>query len=188
MKIYLLTVSILILLVPLTSFSQEKTFDSLYNAVGLKMSNISGYGFYYNRKVSDRVRLQAMGLIYYYYNQSKSDNEIHKNFNYDFGFEIQQDIYQSPSFRMFLLAGSYYYYDDDSKEKSTQSLLSINNSFNVGVGLSGEYLYKRFVISFDIGYKFFEDNIVITEDSKRTYPVLKRTTKLGAGLGVGFMF
>jgi hypothetical protein len=185
MKIIYLYVSILIFL-PLTIFCQDNSIENFSNSIGIKSSNISGYGIYYNRKLSEEFKVQFMGLIYYYYNAE--DNTEHKNLNYDFGFEIQRDISKITNFRVYILAGAYYYFDDDKLEDKVKKVYKINNSFNVGVGLAFEYSLKRFIFSFDIGYKFFEDRKEITENDKKPYPVLERVTKIGAGIGIGFIF
>jgi hypothetical protein len=170
----------------LTAYSQETSMDSLDNSIGLKASNISGYGFYYNRRISDDYKLQVMGLIYYYYNEA--NKEIHKIFNYDIGLELQRDIYRSSNFRTFMLAGAYYYFDDDHLDGVINDNITTKHSYNVGVGLAGEYMFRRFLISFDLGYKFFEDRLEIKENANAPYPELKRVTKVGAGIGIGFMF
>ncbi|MFC2129836.1 hypothetical protein ACFLSQ_00220 [Bacteroidota bacterium] len=177
---------IILLFIPFEIFSKDISNYNLKNSIGLKFSNISGYGFYYNRKVSENVRLQAMGLIYYYYNEEEGD--LHINYNYDIGIEIQYELYKSENSRFYILAGGFYYFDDDLKEKSSNKILEINHSYNTGVGIAWEYFYKRFIFGIDLGYKFFEDRIEITENDAPPYPELYRVTKIGAGISVGFVF
>jgi hypothetical protein len=181
-------IKILFFLIIFTSpvLSNDYPFDSLNNAIGLKASNISGYGFYYNRKISSNIRLQFMGLTYYYFKDSEEENRT--IFDYDFGLEIQQDIYRTSFFRIFILGGAYYFYNHDNNEKKFSDKEVTTNSYNAGIGLSSEFLYKRFLLSFDLGYKFFEDRFVIKENNGIPYPELKRVTKVGAGIGVGFLF
>ena len=174
------------MILPCFIICQENKLENYSNSVGIKSSNISGYGIYYNRKLSEEFKIQFMGLIYYYFNSE--NNEEHKNLNYDFGIEIQRDIYKNNNFRVYILGGAYYYFDDDKVEGFGNKIFKINNSFNIGVGLALEYSFKRFIFSFDIGYKYFEDNKEITENDKITYPVLERVTKIGAGIGIGFVF
>ncbi|MBK9247137.1 MAG: hypothetical protein IPM69_03260 [Ignavibacteria bacterium] len=175
---------LLVQYVTLPAFSQIEPSDSSTITVGLKVSNISGYGFYCTKKITQNVSIQAMGLMYYYYNRDK--NDIHKIYNYDIGLEIQRTIYRIPDFRIFILAGSYYYYDNDNNVENSNSFLKVNNSFNIGIGLSLEYTFKRLVISVDLGYKFFEDRIKVTENEQTPYPELHRVTKIGSGFGIGF--
>jgi hypothetical protein len=170
------------------SFCQVDTLNQYYNSIGIKYSNISGYGIFYNRKLSESFHLQIMGLAYYF--QSKNNNFEHINFNYDFGLEIQRNIAIGDNYRIYFLAGGFYYLDNDEQKFKENSLDSVrlNHSFNVGVGLVGEYHYQRFFFHFELGYKFFEDRIEITVNNTQPYPELKRMTKIGAGLGVGFTF
>lgn len=174
------------ILIPVTLYSQDSTFGNFNNSFGLKASNISGYGFYYNRKLNDDYKIQAMGLIYYLF--SDNNNEKHTNFNYDIGLEIQRNIFYTTNTRVYILAGGFYYFDDDLVENPTNKTKMVNHSFNFGVGIAGEYYYYRFVLSIDLGYKFFEDRIVITENDNYSHPELYRVTKIGGGIGIGFMF
>jgi hypothetical protein len=169
-----------------SSNSEEKNFSEFLNAFGMKASNISGYGFYYNRRINKEFQIQSMGLIYYYVN--KDEQNEYKNFNYDIGLELQRNMFKSQSNRWYLMAGAYYYYDDESDKSSENSKTIVNNSFNIGVGLGYEYHYKRFLFSLELGYKFFEDHKVITETGLPAYPVLDRLTKIGLGCGIGFTF
>jgi hypothetical protein len=167
--------------------SQVHEREMYNNTLGLKNSNISGYGFYYNRAVTDDFRLQVMGLFFYYYRLA--DDAEHKNMNYAFGLEVQQNITKNEKFRLYMLAGLYYYFDDDLRTiAGADKTLMLNKSMNTGIGIALEYYFKRFIFSAEVGYKFYQDNKKITKDDKAPYPVLIRETKLAAGIGVGFVF
>lgn len=167
--------------------TQNYERETYKNTFGLKNSNISGYGFFYNRALTDDFRLQLMSLIFYY--QRLVEVEEHTNLNYALGFEIQQDISKSDLFRFYFLAGLYYYYDDDLKTiNKINKTLMLNNSINTGVGFAIEYYFKRFIFSAEVGYKFYQDKKKITENNNLTYPVKISETKIAGGLGVGFVF
>ncbi|MGA2297827.1 MAG: hypothetical protein ABSG15_09805 [FCB group bacterium] len=166
-------------------FCQEASYLSYNNSFGIKYTNISGYGIYYDRAVSDYLNLQVMGLFYYLY--GVKDNVTHKNYNYDIGLEIQENLIQGESGRVYFLEGGYYYLDDDRYDGKDSKNYIIDHSFNVGVGMSGQYYYKRFLLSLDIGYKFYEDRLETTNNTQH-YPEIKRLMKLGLGIGIGFMF
>ena len=168
------------------TLSQEISTNNCFNSAGIKASNISGYGIYYNRKLSDNLNIQFNGLIYYY--QNKSNNIEQKIFNYDIGFEIQRNVFIGNNYRYYLLAGAFYYRDDDKKDGNDNLIQIINHSFNIGIGFVGEYQYNRLIFSFDIGYKYFEDNLETTINNNLSFPELKRVTKIGAGIGAGFIF
>ncbi|MBU4487214.1 MAG: hypothetical protein KKD38_09840 [Candidatus Delongbacteria bacterium] len=181
-KYYILILSLSFLGLILGQTDKNAQFD---NHLGVKASNISGYGIYYSKNISESYRLQAMGIIYYYeWNKNEESETI---FNYDLGLEIQKDLYNGENSRTYLLFGGYYYFDDatDIYDNKTNT---VNNSFNIGTGIGFEFEYKRVVYNFDIGYKFFEDDIDTFTNGDFSYNELKRVTKIGAGIGIGFMF
>jgi hypothetical protein len=184
------TISIIIIIIlfgGVFCFPQEKEREFYNNTLGLKNSNISGYGFYYNRAITNDFRLQAMSLFFYYYRLA--DNEEHKNMNYSFGLEMQQNISKDDKFRLYFLAGIYYYFDDDVLSiKGADKTVMENMSLNTGVGIALEYYFKRFVFSAEVGYKFYQDNKEITVNDNNPYPIRNMETKLGGGIGVGFVF
>ncbi|MCX6152798.1 MAG: hypothetical protein NT007_01425 [Candidatus Kapabacteria bacterium] len=189
MKIKSLWILILLLiLIPIKSNSQNLTNLSFDNTFGLKYSNLSGYGFYYNRKITDDFRVQLMALAFYL--SSDDSVQLHDNYNYDFGIEFQRDMYKTKNLRLYLLAGAYYYHDYDLLDihKIKDKTMIRNNSFNVGVGIAAEYTYWRIVFSLNLGYKYFEDHRTYTINDDRQYPALTRVTKVGIGFGAGFQF
>jgi hypothetical protein len=155
------------------------------NYFGVKASNISGYGLYYSRDISEQFRVQAMGLVYYYEMAKQEDKE--SIFNYDIGLEFQTVIYKGENSRTYLLAGGYYYHDDDLKDYGTE-IKTVNNSFNLGIGIGFEFRKKRLVYNFDFGYKYFDDDLDTYKNGEFEYNELKRVTKIGAGIGIGFNF
>jgi hypothetical protein len=155
------------------------------NYFGVKASNLTGYGIYLARDITDTFRAQTMGILYYY---EKTESENSESvFNYDIGLEFQKEIYKGKNSRTYVLAGGYYYYDEDIKDYEDK-ISVINNSYNLGVGLGFEFSHKRIVYNFDFGYKFFEDDIDTIKNGKLTYDELERVTKIGAGAGIGFIF
>lgn len=183
----ILYIIITVLFIPIYSYSQNNETYEFLNSFGVKASNISGYGFYYNRELSVDHQIQVMGLLYYYY--SKEEDREHGIFNYDIGLEWQFNVIRSKYSRFYVLVGAYYYFDDDENLRSSITLKRIvNNSYNAGVGAAWELNYKRFILSLDLGYKFFEDNKEITEVGIEPYADRIRLTKVGAGIGVGFQF
>ncbi|MBN2790744.1 MAG: hypothetical protein JXR69_11185 [Candidatus Delongbacteria bacterium] len=174
-----------ILMLSCLSFADEFNYKEYSNFIGTKASNISGYGIYYSRSISENYRLQGMGIVYYY--ELSKENEQRTIINYDIGLEIQRYIYSGGNMRSYILAGGYYYFDDDTSTLTDETQV-INHSYNIGVGLGFEFYYKKLVINIDLGYKFFEDNLKTYVNGVYAYPELERTTKVGAGIGIGFMF
>jgi hypothetical protein len=183
MKYILLTV---LFLSPCILFSKKDIEpDSFPNSFGAKFSNISGYGFSYNRQLTEKLQIQFTALTYYYF--SNNNNEKDNNFNYDFGVEIQRNFYKEEDLRFYILAGAFYYYDDDKKDgKNTKNYIT-KNSFNFGIGLGVEMRYYRFIFGADAGYKFYYDKMEIT-DNLQHYPQEKLLTKIGGAISIGFLF
>ena len=182
-----LTIVLSILLLSLSLYSKEFFYKDYGNFIGTKASNISGYGIYYSKCLSENYRLQGMGIVYYYEWSKEEKEEKRTIINYDIGLELQRFIYNGDNMRTYILAGGYYYFDDDT-EKLLDKTQVINHSYNIGVGLGFEFYYKKLVFNIDLGYKFFEDNLKTYIDDELQYPELERTTKIGAGIGMGFMF
>lgn len=177
----------LAILLPVLLFSQKLNYGTdVFNSAGLKASNISGYGIYYSRKMGHDLRLQFMGIAYYY--ERTKSGETRTIINYDIGLELHRYIYRSEKTGVFWLAGGYYYNDDDTDDGPDLKTQSITNSYNIGTGLGVEFYRGHFIYNFDIGYKFFEDDIDTFIDGDFSYNELKRVTKLGAGIGIGFLF
>ena len=197
--VLLLTIFIILVVFPnqLSSqeiLNQEKRHDIFDNKVGLKASNISGYGLFYNKKVSDNLHLQVNGLLYYLNYEEGEDDKKTTVFNYDLGIEIQRNIISDTNSRFYFMFGAYYFYD---REKNETKLADISeeeiftNSYNIGIGVGFEYyFYKRIFVTAEIGYKFYEDRIKTLENGNEVNksPILERVTKIGASIGIGYTF
>ena len=162
--------------------------DSDYKRnVGVLLSNISGYGAYYQEELWESYRVRAVGLIYFY--DLEFQDEKIKDFNYDIGLEIQRDIKVFASRRVYFILGGYYYYDDSSTYESESKNQSRKlHSISVGTGIGVEYIYHRVSYNFDIGYKYFYDRAKRSENGGEMLKELISELKLGGGVGIGFMF
>ena len=177
------------------SRSQNNMFEEHKNTFGIKASNISGYGFAYTRNLSDNYNIQVMGLIFYQQSDKilglvsyDDNNGVHTINNYNIGAEIQRDLYQGEYSRIYFLFGGYYYMDNDESISDIGFEDVLTHSYNVGIGIGANFFYKRFVISCDVGYKFYEDRMEVSGTDVATHPELVRLTKIGGGIGIGFMF
>ncbi len=195
----LIIVTIFILPDNLKSDDFSTSDNNLKNKYGLKASNISGYGLFYNRKVSQNFYLQFNGLVYYLDYAHESGEITTTVLNYDFGIEIQRDILKYDNFRFYILAGTYYFYDEETNitriennsntEKEKEEIFI--HSYNIGLGTGFEYyFYKRVFVTVELGYKFYEDNIRTLSNSEESNDSieLERITKIGASIGIGYTF
>jgi len=197
----LLIILLAILFLPSIVKSNDLAFieDNHKNRYGLKASNISGYGVFYNRRLSQNYYFQANGLIYYLDYELGDKETTTAIFNYDLGVEIQRNIINSASFRFYFLAGAYYFFDDEtnistidnnSNSETTKEEI-YTHSYNIGLGVGVEYyFYKRAFVLAELGYKFYEDKIKTLYDGEEPLesPELIRVTKIGASIGVGYTF
>ncbi len=186
----------ILLVIPNDLNSQESvSFDENFrNKFGLKASNISGYGLFYNRKLSQNYYLQVNGLIYLLDYEEGDEDKSTTIYNYDFGLEFQRNIFYNENFRSYILAGAYYFYDVETNEinNSEEKEEIITNSYNIGIGVGVEYyFYKKMFFTVELGYKFYEDRIATLLDDTIVpieSPILERVTKVGASIGIGILF
>ena len=171
-------------------------FEKYKNTFGLKASNISGYGFAYTRNLSENFNIQVLGLYYYQHSDKflglvaydEENNGVSTIRNYNIGVEIQRDLYQGEYSRFYFLFGGYYYMDNDEYLSDIEFEDVLTHSYNVGIGFGVNFFYKRFVLSCDVGYKFYEDRKEVSGTGVDPHPELIRLTKIGGGIGVGFIF
>lgn len=168
------------------TLSLSAAAEEKQNFLGMKASNISGYGIYYARTFMDNYRIKGIGFSYYF--QSDKNNDSRTIFNYDAGLELQRFIHRSGNMRVYILAGAYYYSDTDTEKTPENENKSVTDSYNTGVGIGVELIRGRATFSFETGYKYYKDDIDIYTDGKLTGFERKRTTKLGGGISIGFMF
>ena len=131
----------IIILIILLQFlnSQDRAYLELKNTIGIKLSNITRYGVYYNRSITNDLNIQIKGLGYYYMSQKSNSERI--NYNYDFGLELQYNFVHTNIFRVFFLAGGYYYYDNDEETYPKDYNLVTNDSYNYGLGIGFELFF-----------------------------------------------
>jgi hypothetical protein len=168
------------------AFTAELDYLKYHQAFGIKASNISGYGAFYGFKPTDKLRLQATGIYYFFDHKYQDDRWIISN--YSIGMEIQRDIIQEMKYRIYLMSGGYYYHDNDNNITGTTSLHVITNSYNCGVGIGYEHFFHRVSLGMELGYKYYYDRSMEKEDSQDWIPVLEKVSKIGAGLNLGFIF
>ncbi len=174
-----------------STYSNSKYVDAQHDEykrnVGVILSNISGYGAYYQEELWDSFRVKAVGLIYFYDLEIK--NKELKDFNYDIGLEIQRDIKVFDSRRVYFVLGGYYYYDNSSSYESESKNQSRKlHSISVGTGIGVQYIYHRVSYNFDIGYKYFYDRAKRSENGGEMVKEFISQLKLGGGVGIGFVF
>ena len=181
--------------IPTTTVTKTDTFvpdteklSNLYNnGIGIRYSNISGYGLSYLRRFLDDYTVCINGAITYneyekWTDMSKTNvEEDTKNILYNFGIEFQRDLFVTTGTKIYGLIGMYYT-DDDNKGQDNSG--TVNKTFSIGVGFGFQwYMGKHVAGYFHFGYKF--DNIDSEENNQ---PSLQRQTVVGFGLGMAILF
>lgn len=161
----------------------ESRIEMYKHTIGIKASNISGYGAFYRYKISKSVRVQASGIFYML--DSDRDNEVRDLSGYTYGIEIQKDIVQRDMYRIYLLTGGFYYHNDDKIENESHM---IKDSWNYGIGCGLEYLFHRVTVGGELGYKYYYDTGEKWNPTDEWRNFIQETTKIGAGLTLGVIF
>lgn len=166
----------------------NKVIVNLYdNSIGLRYSNISGYGLNYGLRIFDSYSVIVSGMILYNENTVWEDmtkaNVIkdQKDILYNFGIELQRDMFYTNNTRVYALIGANYSKDDNSELLSGTEI----SRYAVGLGFGLEwFLHERVSLNISAGYKF--DSIDKIEN--KVQPSIERKTGLGIGGGVTFQF
>jgi hypothetical protein len=171
---------------PISLINNEKYTNIYDNSIGLVYSTISGYGLTYWRRIFSNYSVCLSGMIMYDeymkwtdMTNSKVEQDT-KNILYDYGFEIQRDIFVSRDTRIYALLGTYLS-NENNKNINNQKVV---DNFTLGVGFGLQWFFhERSAFFFHFGYKFDQNN---TEENNK--PSLTKETKIGYGIGWSFFF
>jgi len=186
-----------ILTVMFLCYSQtDDTVNSNYqprNSIGVKFSNISGYGLSFSRRLFDNYNVKFGGIIFYdEYVKGFKDSLIEdsKNINYDYGVEFQRDVFRSEKTRVYALGGIFL-----SKSQDTEKTRDYSGALNTetdddfdkitgGIGVGIEFVTKnRLAFNIDIGYRFEH-----SEGKESGIPVEENNTMVGLGIGISYLY
>ena len=169
-----------------SSADTEKLVNLFDSEIGLRYSNISGFGLSFSEKIFTGYYVTFSGMISYDEHQAWSDmtkstiTEDTKNILYNFGLEFQRDLFIFRNTKVYALLGGYYYVEDNKDQFNSR----VTNIFTVGIGVGFKwYMDKHFAGFFHFGYKFDNSN---TEDNNQ--PSLERKTNVGIGAGISYIF
>lgn len=174
---------LLIFLLPLHAVADT---DSRHS-VGTTLSNISGYGFYYDLVRTDNYVFRPVGLIYYL--DYAQEEKKQKAYNYTIGTELQKRLARKGNRTLYFILGAYYYHDDGTSWETASEGKSqtTTDSLSVGTGIGFEHLFNRLVFSFHVGLKAYNDRIVSKSASNELRKEKVIIIKEGGGLSVGFL-
>lgn len=161
--------------------------SNLYNnSVGVRYSNISGYGLCMSTKFLDFYTVNISGMIQYTeyikWNDLNKTKEIEnqKDILYDFGVELRRDLITTKGTNIYALIGAY---TSDFKNKDINNE-KYESKYVVGIGFGLQWFFhKQFAGDLSLGYKF--DN---TNTQEGGQPSVERKTGIGVGIGAIFFF
>jgi hypothetical protein len=152
--------------------------------------------------VFDNYTIKAGGIAFYdEYVKGHKDSIIqdNKNIIYDYGFEIQRDIYKTDKTRVYALGGMYFSKEQDKNQERSRVYDPITSTYTTelvtftddefdkaagGLGIGIEFtMHTRFAVNIDFGYKFEH-----SEGKESGIPVEQNTTTLGLGIGLSYLY
>ncbi len=147
---------------------------------GVIFANLTGYGLYFNQRLTENWYFKLNGVIYYY--EWRQSSEKITKFNYDYGFEFQRDFRHTRISRAFILAGAYHTVDDYYEKKSSELKRKFRD-YSAGIGLGLEFYYRRYCYGFTAGYKYF-DKLGRVNGTRELFKRLQ----MGVGVSAGIIF
>lgn len=177
-------------------YSQDETINTGYqprNSIGVKFSNISGYGLSFSRRLFDNYNVKFGGIIFYdEYVKGFKDSllEDSKNINYDYGVELQRDVFRSEKTRVYALGGIFFSKSQDmEKTRNYSGVLNTEtdddfDKITGGLGIGIEFVTKnRLAFNIDIGYRFEH-----SDGKESGIPVEENNTMVGLGIGISYLY
>jgi hypothetical protein len=157
------------------------------HSAGFTMSNISGYGVYYDLYRSESLVVRPSTFLFMTDRGLGSDP--YTRVNYELGVESQFHFLKHRSDSIFFVIGAYYYHDEETKgdENFGGRLESYElESFSAGFGFGIERRFDNLVLSAHAGFKAYDDNKVIEGEDELDQNEHVFEIKEGGGISVGF--
>lgn len=167
------------------SYAQKPSNEFGYkHGIGASASFTSGYGVSYRYYFNDKFAIQPTGFLYYF----RDDEE--KFLGYNFGLEIQRNLFFSDDERYYAYIGTSYHHHFDSDDwinvmPNYDLYETQDQSYNVGAGIGYDYLFNnRFSIGFTGGFRYYftESKELIRFDEYKT------STREGFLFSIGINF
>ncbi len=167
-----------------TIFASNLFAQNLTHTVGMSASSISGAGFSYKYKINEDWAVKSTSFIVG--NKNDGGSDLHFNF----GSELQYDLYQTKKSRLYILAGGSYWYSKDEYQNNiygdkepvelieTNRVKNIDKDLQLGIALGIEAItFDNISINFDFGYQY--SNSLNDSDYEISF---------GGGVGIGYTF
>jgi hypothetical protein len=162
--------------------------EPVFNSIGLRFSNMSGYGISYSRRFADNYAITFTGIAFYdEFVKSDGDSIIQdtKNIHYDYGFELQRDFFKSQTTRVYMLGGLFFSTEANKDQWGGYASQDLKeDKIGCGLGIGIEFIIKEtLALNVDFGYKF-ENN----EGKENGKDFTSNKTLLGLGIGLSYLY
>jgi hypothetical protein len=168
------------------NYDTVKYANLFNNSVGIRYSNITGFGLSLSTRFLTYYSIRVTGYIQYseyvkWQDLSKTIELENKKDNiYDFGVELRGNIITTTKTNIFVLLGGYL---SEDKKKDTYSEI-FENKWVLGTGFGLDWFWsEHLAVDFNFGYKF--DYVDGQEDGQ---PSLNKKTNVGFGVGFSYHF
>lgn len=162
-----------------------------YNSLGVSASFTSGYGFTYNRAISEALSFQVTGF-YWLDKESGTYQSDNKSTSYNIGLEIHNDLYRVNMSRVYFYAGAMYYYSSETRTNSyyvfepPHYVLNENKEtdemYSIGAGLGLEYaLFGRVAMNLSFGVRYYNSK-------ENSYNYFNKIEAVYPSIGSGIFF
>ena len=176
--------------------SEKEETKKYSNVIGIRYSNFSGYGPYYERYFLEHYSVKLTGLLYYYEYVKGEDPDIiqdEKNIFYTAGIQFKRDLFKINNFSAYALIGGSYLNDHDKEENiefefENQDTKTTKWIAGIGIGVSVT-IKTRFILELEAGYKLINKITTVGDDPVEFNSANNfNKSQFGIGLGAGFIF
>lgn len=191
--------TILALIITMLASAQENvntTTESLSNQLSVRFSNLTGYGVAYQYNFLDDYAIRTTAWFKYYEHiLGPEDNFLEKETNkdYNFGIDLQRNIFREDKYRVFAFGGAGYAIKEKINEEKNQPINGDrvdDETISVGAGVGLEYFFMK-NLSADLGLSYKFDIYSGTKFMTATQTYVddhKKESGLGINVGVNFNF
>lgn len=152
----------LLVMTSLAFSGEPRQADSLSHFLGVSISGFSGSGLTYRLYMNKNWSFKAAG--YFYYDSEETDNttsDVPDRIQYDIGFQVERNILQSKSIRLYGLFGGKRYFNQYQDNYSNADK-KVRSEFALGAGFGTELHAYDFpnlfnlILFVDVGENYYQ--------------------------------
>jgi len=191
--------TILVLLATMLMNAQETTAPvspTLTNQLSVRFSNLTGYGVAYQYNFLDDYAIRTTAWFKYYEHILGPEEDFlekETNKDYNFGIDLQRNIFKEDKYRVFAFGGAGYAIKEKINEEKNQPINGDkidDETISIGAGFGLEYFFMK-NLSADLGLSYKFDIYRGTKFMPITQSYVddqRRESGLGINVGVNFNF